>query len=72
MARIYLALVKTVSHYKHDDLKENFSYDALRGITLQTPYKDICHNLQITPKVCFIKTDTLYIDGNLYKVYPFL
>ena len=22
--------------------------------------------------VCFIKTDTLYIGGNLYKVYPFL
>ena len=26
-----------------------FSYDALRGITLQTPYKDIAHNFQITP-----------------------
>ena len=26
-----------------------FSYDALRGITLQTPYKDISHNFQITP-----------------------
>ena len=21
--------------------------------------------------VCFIKTDTLYTGGNLYKVYPF-
>ena len=26
-----------------------FSYDALRGITLQTPYKDISNNFQITP-----------------------
>ena len=26
-----------------------FSYDALRGVTLQTPYKDISHNFQITP-----------------------
>ena len=27
--------------------------------------RDICKDF-------FIKTDTLYIDGNLYKVYPFL
>ena len=26
-----------------------FSYEALRGITLQTPYKDISHNFQIKP-----------------------
>ena len=26
-----------------------FSYEALRGVTLQTPFKDISHNFQITP-----------------------
>ena len=26
-----------------------FSYEALRGITLQTPYKNISNNYQLTP-----------------------
>ena len=30
-------------------LSENFIYDTLCGIALQTPYKDISHNFQITP-----------------------
>ena len=34
-----------MSQYKHED----FNYDAIRGITLQTPYKDISNNFQITP-----------------------
>ena len=43
-ARKFKALVKIVSHYKHEDLKENFIYDAIRRINLQTTYKDISHN----------------------------
>lgn len=40
-ARKFTSLAKMVSYYRHKDLTENFNYEALRGITLRTPYKDI-------------------------------
>ena len=40
-ARKFTSLVKMVSYYRHKDLTENFNYEALRGVTLRTPYKDI-------------------------------
>ena len=40
-ARKFTSLVKMVSYYRHKDLTENFNYEALRGVSLRTPYKDI-------------------------------
>ncbi len=40
-ARKFTSVVKLVSYYRHKDLTENFNYEALRGVTLRTPYKDI-------------------------------
>ena len=40
-ARKFTSLAKMVSFYRHKDLTENFNYEALRGVTLRTPYKDI-------------------------------
>ena len=40
-ARKFTSLAKMVSYYRHKDLTENFNYEALRGVTLRTPYKDI-------------------------------
>ena len=43
--RKFKGLVKIVSHYKHEDLKENFIYDA----TLMLVYH--CHKPVFTPKM---------------------
>ena len=40
-ARKFQSLPKLVNFYKNKDLTENFNYEALRGVTLRTPYKDI-------------------------------
>lgn len=40
-ARKFTSLAKMVSYYRHKDLTENFNYEALRGVTLRTPYQDI-------------------------------
>jgi guanine nucleotide exchange factor VAV len=40
-ARNFGSLAKLVSFYRYKDLTENFNYEALRGVTLRTPYKDI-------------------------------
>ena len=45
--------------------KEILSFKRLQGFNW-------IGNPAFQNKVCFIKTDTLYIGGNLYKVYPFL
>ena len=40
-ARKFNSLPKLVSFYRHRDLTENFNYEALRGVNLKFPYKNI-------------------------------
>ena len=40
-ARKFKSLFEMVSYYRNRDLTENFNYEALRGITLRTPYKEV-------------------------------
>lgn len=40
-ARKFTSLFKMVSYYRHRDLTENFNYEALRGVHLRTPYKQV-------------------------------
>jgi len=40
-ARKFSSLFKLVTYYRQRDLTENFNYDALKGVTLRTPYKEV-------------------------------
>lgn len=40
-ARKFSSLAKMVSFYRHRDLTENFNYEALKGVNLRTPYKEV-------------------------------
>ena len=43
--RKFTALSKMVSYYRHQDLTENFNEEALRGVMLQTPIKNISKDI---------------------------
>ena len=39
--RKFTSLARVVTYYKRKDLRENFRDEALSGVFLQTPYKDL-------------------------------